>query len=34
MVENEKEARQSSNLLACPVCYESLTWTSAPGLSM
>ncbi|XP_061345930.1 uncharacterized methyltransferase At1g78140, chloroplastic [Gastrolobium bilobum] len=30
----EKEVSQSSNLLACPVCYDSLTWTGDLGLSV
>ncbi|CAJ1974117.1 unnamed protein product [Sphenostylis stenocarpa] len=30
----EKEVRNSSNTLACPVCYDSLTWNGGPGLSV
>ncbi|CAL0327376.1 unnamed protein product [Lupinus luteus] len=35
VVENENEISQSStNLLACPECYQPLTWTTDPGFSM
>ncbi|XP_045803395.1 uncharacterized methyltransferase At1g78140, chloroplastic isoform X2 [Trifolium pratense] len=30
----EKEITRSSNPLACPVCYNSLTWITHPALSM
>ncbi|XP_052731790.1 uncharacterized methyltransferase At1g78140, chloroplastic isoform X1 [Vigna angularis] len=30
----EKEVRNSSNPLACPVCYDSLTWNGGPGFSV
>ncbi|TKY74364.1 methyltransferase [Spatholobus suberectus] len=30
----EKEVSKSSNSLACPVCYDSLTWNGDPGLSV
>ncbi|XP_027332935.1 uncharacterized methyltransferase At1g78140, chloroplastic [Abrus precatorius] len=30
----EKEVSRSSNSLACPVCYDSLTWNAVPGLSV
>ena len=32
----EKEGRQGnrSNLLACPICYDSLSWNAGPGLSV
>ncbi|QHN94151.1 hypothetical protein HN51_052740 [Arachis hypogaea] len=32
--EKENEVKHSSNLLACPVCYDSLNWTSHPSLSV
>ncbi|MED6200592.1 hypothetical protein PIB30_086702 [Stylosanthes scabra] len=32
--EKEKEVKQSNYLLACPVCYDSLNWTSNPSLSV
>ncbi|KAK7410533.1 hypothetical protein VNO78_01376 [Psophocarpus tetragonolobus] len=30
----EKEVSKSINSLACPVCYDSLTWNAVPGLSV
>lgn len=30
----EKEVGNSRNSLACPVCYDSLTWNGGPGLSV
>ncbi|XP_028757422.1 uncharacterized methyltransferase At1g78140, chloroplastic isoform X2 [Neltuma alba] len=33
-VKLDKEANRSKNLLACPICYDSLTWTGDPAFSM
>ncbi|XP_057440321.1 uncharacterized methyltransferase At1g78140, chloroplastic [Lotus japonicus] len=34
IVVDDKEVRRSSNSLACPVCFDSLTWTGDSGLSV
>ncbi|XP_028757423.1 uncharacterized methyltransferase At1g78140, chloroplastic isoform X3 [Neltuma alba] len=33
-VKLDKEANRSKNLLACPICYDSLTWTGDPAFSI
>ncbi|KAK4276806.1 hypothetical protein QN277_014913 [Acacia crassicarpa] len=33
-VEVDKEVNRSRNSLACPICYDSLTWTSDPAFSI
>ncbi|KAE8056893.1 hypothetical protein FH972_013626 [Carpinus fangiana] len=30
----EKEVSTNRNILACPICYDSLTWVGNPGLSV
>ncbi|XP_059459739.1 uncharacterized methyltransferase At1g78140, chloroplastic [Corylus avellana] len=30
----EKEVSTNKNILACPICYDSLTWVGNPGLSV
>ncbi|XP_054792288.1 uncharacterized methyltransferase At1g78140, chloroplastic-like isoform X2 [Prosopis cineraria] len=33
-VKVDKEANRIRNLLACPICYDSLTWTGDPAFSV